>query len=115
MMSKRIVIVKALFICVTSQYYASKGSVWTDLAYDSSYGVNRRNVPVNRRYVPERTGHYTDTDQLDDYIDEVEDYVDDVEDLATERIQNITREYTQNETTAPAVSSSKPSQGLGTT
>jgi hypothetical protein len=53
MMSKRIVIVKALFICVTSQYYA--GNVWTDLAYDSSYGVNRR-------YVPERTGHYTDTD-----------------------------------------------------
>ena len=77
MMSKRIVIVEALFICVTSQYYA--GNVWTDLAYDSSYGVNRR-------YVSERTGHYTDIDHLDDYIDEVEDYVDDVEDMATERI-----------------------------
>ena len=77
MMSKRIVIVEALFICVTSQYYA--GNVWTDLAYDANYGVNRR-------YVPVRTGHYTDSDQLDDYMDEVGDYVDDVEDMATERI-----------------------------
>ena len=77
MMSKRIVIVKALVVCVTSQYYS--GNVWTDLAYDSNYGVNRR-------YVHEVTGHYRDTDQLDDYIDEVEDYVDDVEDMATERI-----------------------------
>ena len=84
MMSKRIFIVKTLFICVTSQYYA--GNVWTDLAYDSSYGVNREYAPVNRRYAPVRTGHYTDSDQLDDYMDEVGDYVDDVEDMATERI-----------------------------
>ena len=43
-MSKKLVIVDLLLFCATAMYQS--GNVWTDLAYDSNYGVNRQYVPV---------------------------------------------------------------------
>ena len=44
MILKAFVILEAFFLCAAPMYYS--GNVWTDLAYDSNYGINRQQTPV---------------------------------------------------------------------